>query len=160
MSAPPSTTRFVDDYLGYLLGQANHALFKDFEREVVAAGLSSIEWRVLATLHDGPALGINELTREVLSKQPTVTKLVQRMHGQGWLKLDADAQDQRRTLVTVTPLGRALALSLLGQARALEAQALAPLSPDEIAALKRLLRRIAHLPDMGTTSAHPAPEAT
>lgn len=156
MSVP---SRFVDDYLGYLLGQANHALFKDFEREVVAAGLSSIEWRVLATLHDGPALGIGELTREVLSKQPTVTKLVQRMHGQGWLMLDADAQDQRRTLVTVTPLGRALALSLLGKARALEAQALAPLSPDDIAALKRLLRRIAHLPDTTVTPPLHSPEA-
>jgi len=33
--------RFVDEYLGYLLGQANHALYKDFDVHVRAAGLSS-----------------------------------------------------------------------------------------------------------------------
>ena len=73
--------RFVDGYLGYLLGQANHAVYKDFDREVRAAGLSSIEWRVLATLHDSTPLAVSRLALEVLSKQPTVTKLVQRMVG-------------------------------------------------------------------------------
>ena len=40
-----SGERFVDGYLGYLLGQANHALYKEFDSHVRAAGLSSIEWR-------------------------------------------------------------------------------------------------------------------
>ena len=76
MSTPQ---RFVEGYLGYLLGQANHALYKDFDAHVRAAGLSSIEWRVLATLHDGEPLTISQLAHEVLSNQPTFTKLVQRM---------------------------------------------------------------------------------
>ena len=71
-----ASERFIDDYLGYLLGQANHALYKDFDAHVRAAGLSSIEWRVLATLHDGEPLTVSQLAHEVLSKQPTVTKLV------------------------------------------------------------------------------------
>ncbi|HEY1230800.1 MAG TPA: MarR family transcriptional regulator [Ramlibacter sp.] len=100
--------RFVDSYLGYLLGQANHALYKDFDAQVRARGLSSIEWRVLATLHDGDPLTVSQLAQEVLSKQPTVTKLVQRMADQGWVALHADASDQRRTLVKVTPAGRRL----------------------------------------------------
>ena len=74
-----ASERFVDGYLGYLLGQANHALYKDFDAHVRAAGLSSIEWRVLATLHDSEPLTVSQLANEVLSKQPTVTKLVQRM---------------------------------------------------------------------------------
>ena len=55
------SSRFVDSYLGYLLGQANHALYKEFDAHVRAAGLSSIEWRVLADAarwrpaHRGPA---------------------------------------------------------------------------------------------------------
>ncbi|MES2635638.1 MAG: MarR family transcriptional regulator, partial [Pseudomonadota bacterium] len=112
MAAP----RFVDDYLGYLLGQANHALYKDFDAHVRAAGLSSIEWRVLATLHDGEPLTISQLAQEALSKQPTVTKLVQRMCEQGWLALRADAADQRRTLVTVTAAGKRLVRPLVRQA--------------------------------------------
>ena len=79
--------RFVDGYLGYLLGQANHALYKEFDGHVRAAGLTSLEWRVLATLHDGEPLTVSQLAHQVLAKQPTVTKLVQRMGEQGWLAL-------------------------------------------------------------------------
>ncbi|MBC7436130.1 MAG: MarR family transcriptional regulator [Bdellovibrionales bacterium] len=42
-----------------------------------AAGLSLIEWRVLATLHANEALTVSALAQEVLSRQPTVTELVQ-----------------------------------------------------------------------------------
>ena len=99
----------MDEYLGYLLGQANHALYKDFDVHVRAAGLTSIEWRVLATLHDGEPLTISQLAHEVLSKQPTVTKLVQRMSEQGWVVLKADPVDQRRTMVAATTAGKRLA---------------------------------------------------
>jgi DNA-binding MarR family transcriptional regulator len=136
-------TRFVDGYLGYLLGQANHALYKDFEAHVQAAGLSSIEWRVLATLHDSEPLAISQLAHEVLSKQPTVTKLVQRMCEQGWLRLQADPADQRRTLVAVTATGRRLALPLVERARAHEAAVLRALPAGEQAALKKLLGKLA-----------------
>ena len=107
------TPRFVDDHLGYLLGQANHALYKDFDAHVRAAGLSSIEWRVLAALHDSPPLTVSQLAQEALSKQPTVTKLVQRMAEQGWLVLQADATDQRRTLVSASASGRRLVKPLV-----------------------------------------------
>mgnify|MGYP006185400091 CR=1 FL=1 len=35
--------RVVDNYLGHLLGQAHHALYRDFDEHVRAAGLSN--WR-------------------------------------------------------------------------------------------------------------------
>lgn len=135
--------RFVEGYLGYLLGQANHALYKAFERHVDAAGLTSLEWRVLATLHDGAAVPVSELAREVLAKQPTVTKLVQRMAGQGWLSLQADPADQRRTLVAITPAGSEKVAPLLAQAQAHEQRTLESLSPIEAHVLKTLLARLA-----------------
>jgi DNA-binding MarR family transcriptional regulator len=137
--------RFVDGYLGYLLGQANHALYKDFDAHVRAAGLSSIEWRVLATLHDSEPLTISQLAHEVLAKQPTVTKLVQRMAEQGWLRLAADAADQRRTLVSPTAAGRRLVSPLIQKARAHEAALLRQMPATEQAALKKLLGKLASL---------------
>ncbi|MEJ5992158.1 MarR family winged helix-turn-helix transcriptional regulator [Ramlibacter sp. PS3R-8] len=138
--------RFVDEYLGYLLGQANHALYRDFDSHVRAAGLSSVEWRVLATLHDSAPLGINQLAHDVLSKQPTVTKLVQRMCEQGWLALQADPGDQRRTLVTATPAGKRLVRPLLEKARTHEATLLQALPATERTALKKLLAKLAQRP--------------
>ena len=136
-------TRFVDEDLGTLLGQANHALYKEFDGHVRAAGLSSVEWRVLATLHDSPPLTISQLALEVLSKQPTVTKLVQRMAEQGWVALRADPADQRRTLVAASPSGRRLVRPLLEKARAHESQMLRALAATEQAALKKLLAKLA-----------------
>ncbi|MEP6792555.1 MAG: MarR family winged helix-turn-helix transcriptional regulator [Ramlibacter sp.] len=135
--------RFVDGYLGYLLGQANHALHKDFDAQVRAAGLSSIEWRVLATLHDGAPIAISQLAHEVLSKQPTVTKLVQRMCEQGWLALQDDPADQRRTLVSVTAAGRRLVRPLVAKARDHETRLLKTLGATEKAALRKLLEKLA-----------------
>jgi DNA-binding MarR family transcriptional regulator len=140
MSTEP---RFVDGYLGYLLGQANHALYKDFDSHVRAAGLSSIEWRVLATLHDSEPLTVSQLADEVLAKQPTVTKLVQRMAEQGWVELLADASDQRRTLVAVTPAGKRLVRPLLEKARTHESERLSSLAVSERARLKKLLAKLA-----------------
>ena len=129
--------------LGYLLGQANHALVKGFDGELRAAGLSMIEWRVLATLHEGPPLTVSQLAQEVLAKQPTVTKLVQRMAEQDWVDLLADPMDQRRTLVTASAGGRRLVRPLLEKARVHEAQMLGTLAASEQVALKRLLTKLA-----------------
>ena len=137
------TVRFVEGYLGYLLGQANHALYRDFDEQVRAAGLSSIEWRVLATLHDSPPITVSQLAHEVLSKQPTVTKLVQRMGEQGWVTLLADPADQRRTLVTASPAGKKLVKPLLEKARTHESEMLRTLAVSEQAALKKLLAKLA-----------------
>ena len=138
-----ATPRFVDGYLGSLLGQATQALYKEFDADVRAAGLSSIEWRVLATLHDGQPLTISQLANDVLAKQPTVTKLVQRMGEQGWVALQADPGDQRRTLVVATAAGKRLVRPLVDRAREREVEIMRALAASEQAALKKLLVKLA-----------------
>jgi DNA-binding MarR family transcriptional regulator len=136
---------FVNSYLGYLLGQANHALYKGFDAQVRRAGLSSIEWRVLATLYDGTLRTISDLTAQVLSKQPTVTKLVQRMAQTGSVELLADADDQRRTLVAITAAGKKQVQPLIAAAKKHEAQVLRALAAQDVDALKKLLAKLAGL---------------
>jgi DNA-binding MarR family transcriptional regulator len=80
----------------------------------------------------------------VLSKQPTVTKLVQRMGEQGWLALQDDPADQRRTLVSVTPAGRRLVKPLVEKAREHEARLLRSLGAAEKVALLKLLAKLTH----------------
>lgn len=155
-SAPaPADPRFVGGYLGYLLGQASHAVYREFESAVAAQGLTHIAWRVLALLHDAHAaaaaagLGadgavpVGQLARDVLAKQPTVTKLVQRMADEGLVALRADPADQRRTLVAPTPPGLAAARLLIDEALRQEQAQLAHWSAREVAALKRMLQRLA-----------------
>jgi len=154
----PTDGRFVGSYLGYLLGQANHAVYRDFENAITAQGLTHIAWRVLAVLHDAalgpahtpgdtaapaPGVTIGQLARDVLGKQPTVTKLVQRMADEGLVALHADPEDQRRTLVTATPSGQRAASALIEQARQQETTLLARWSASEAEAFKRHLQKLA-----------------
>jgi DNA-binding MarR family transcriptional regulator len=140
-----TSPRFIDDYLGYLLGQANHALFKDFEAVVREAGLGSLEWRVLATLSEQPPVPVGQLAQEVLSQQPTVTKLVQRLAAQGWVSVSGDPADQRRTLVAITAAGQAKVLPLIELARTHETAMLAGFTPAEVRRLKEQLQRLARV---------------
>jgi len=133
---------FVRDYLSYLLGQANHAVYKDFEVRVRAAGLSSTEWRVLATLSDGDGLTIGELAGDVLAQQPTLTKLVDRMERAGLVERRGDESDGRRTRVFETARGRTLVAPLLAQAKAHERATLAAFPAKDVAALKVILRTL------------------
>ena len=138
----PVTPRFVDDYLSYLLGRASHAVYQEFHNEVKAAGLSSLEWRVLATLANGHRYTIGDLAHDVLAKQPTLTKLIQRMAQNGWVESGADASDARRTLVYETAKGRAVVMRLIRAAKAHEKQVLAGFSAGEVATLKKILNAL------------------
>ena len=76
----------VDDYLSYLLARASHLVASEFHREVRAAGLTVLEWRVLAILSDGRARKVGELAAIALAQQSTVTKLLGRMQAEKRLK--------------------------------------------------------------------------
>jgi DNA-binding MarR family transcriptional regulator len=151
--------RFVDDYLSYLLARASYAVYKEFDAEVKAAGLSSLEWRVLATLasadgraqggNPGDGLTIGTLAREVLAQQPTLTKLIQRMSKSGLVERLADPDDARKTRVASTPAGRKLVAGLLARAKAHEAALLAQFKGDEVQALKKILHTLIDRFDSG-----------
>lgn len=146
--------RFVDSYLSYLLARASHTVYREFHAQVRAAGLSSLEWRLLATLSDGDGLTIGELAREILAQQPTLTKLVQRMKKAGWIQSSADPADARRTLVFETKQGRDTVAALLAEAKAHEDALLQGFSERDITALKKILRTLISRDD--SSSARPA----
>lgn len=140
-----SPLRFIDDYLSYLLSRASHVVTRQFHATVHDAGLSTLEWRVLATLSDGDGMPIGDLAREVLAQQPTLTKLVQRMEKAGWVRRGEDPADARRTLVFETGQGRIAVAHLLALAKTHEAQLLSGFSERDVRALKKILKALIDL---------------
>lgn len=136
----PDRPPFVDDYLAYLLAQASHLVSGSFHARLAAAGISVPVWRVLAVLQDRDDLVIGQLARMVLLKQPTLSKVLDRMIADGLVTRSPAARDRRRVFVAITPAGRALATRFLPEARAHEAGALAGIPPSEIVTLKHVLR--------------------
>ncbi len=143
----PARTPFVDDYLAALLARASHLISAEFHRVVQAGGFSVGEWRILATLTDSPGRSVGEVARFALSKQPTVTRMLDRMEARGYVERFAHASDRRVTLVRITPAGQEVVAAMLAQAKAHEQRVLQPLGAGHARELKAMLRRLIELND-------------
>ena len=97
---------------------------------------------MLATLASGEPTSIGRLARIVVMKQPTLTKLLDRMEATGHVQRMPHDGDRRITLVTITPRGRALTETLVPRALAHEARVLAQVGARRANALKETLLRL------------------
>jgi DNA-binding MarR family transcriptional regulator len=143
MSQPNSS--FVDSYTPALLAQVSRLISGEFHVIVQAAGFEVSDWRVLSTLSDGKAISIGRLAQVSVTKQPTVTRLLDRMEAQGYVKRIPHEVDRRVTLVRITPCGQKLVSALMEQAKAHEEQVLAPLGREKAEELKATLRLLIEL---------------
>ena len=145
MQAPsktPSQPPFVDGYLAALLGQASQMISTEFHQVVRSHGFSVTEWRVLASLFGSKGMSIGHLASISLTKQPTVTRLLDRMESLGHVQRTPQTKDRRVTHVAITPQGRKIVKSLIKQAKAHEEKILEPFGLAQAEALKHTLRQI------------------
>jgi len=136
---------FVDDYLAALLAQASQLISGEFHEVVRSAGFSVVEWRVLATLAGKPGLSTGHLAQITLAKQPTITRLLDRMEAKGYVARYGDESDRRVTMVRITQEGRAIVSGLMAQAKEHEQRVLQPFGLKRAESLKVTLRRIIEL---------------
>ncbi|AZV95515.1 MarR family winged helix-turn-helix transcriptional regulator [Kerstersia gyiorum] len=141
MPAEPTPT-FIDDYLPALLAQASQLISTEFHEVVRRHNLSVTEWRILSTLLGAGEISIGNLAQVTLTKQPTVTRLLDRLETLGHLRRIAHESDRRITLVRITDTGQALIADLAVQAKRHEEEVLARLAPLDSEALKATLRRV------------------
>lgn len=141
MPAEPTPT-FIDDYLPALLAQASQLISTEFHEVVRRHNLSVTEWRILSTQLGAGEISIGNLAQVTLTKQPTVTRLLDRLETLGHLRRIAHESDRRITLVRITDTGQALIADLAVQAKRHEEEVLARLAPLDSEALKATLRRV------------------
>ncbi len=150
-AAPPPavgatvTRRFVDSYLAALLAQASQLISTEFHEVVRAHGLSVSEWRVLASLAGGKPISIGQLAQVAVLKQPTVTRLLDRMEARGQVERLGHDGDRRVTLVRITAVGGRTVAKLIALAREHEQRVLEPFGLTRAEELKTTLRRIIEL---------------
>ena len=133
---------FTADYLGYLLARASFLVNEGAHAHARAAGLSVMEWRVLATLWGRDRIGVGELAQIVLERQPTLTKALDRMAEKGLVRREGSETDRRVVLVSMTETGRASIGPVLARTRALERRLLDGYAPDEELRLKSMLKEL------------------
>jgi DNA-binding MarR family transcriptional regulator len=133
-----------------LLARANHLMGESFYEGLKGHGLSMAEWRVLGALSEHDGLKMAELAELVLFKQPTLTKVIDRMERAQLVQRQTSSADRRCTIARLTDRGRRVAAPLLARLRQHEAalqRTLGAAATREIrAALVALVDRLAHLP--------------
>jgi len=134
--------RFVDDYLPALLAQASELISAEFHRVVRRHGFSVTEWRVLATLAGGKPISIGKLAQVTVTKQPTVTRLLDRMEARGQAERLPHDRDRRITLVRITSKGAKTVEQLMTLAREHELIVLEPFGLTRAEELKTTLRQM------------------
>ena len=143
MAKPRSDPRrFVDDYLPALLAQASELISAEFHRVVRRHGFSVTEWRVLATLAGGKPISIGKLAQVTVTKQPTVTRLLDRMEARGQAERLPHDRDRRITLVRITSKGAKTVEQLMTLAREHELIVLEPFGLTRAEELKTTLRQM------------------
>lgn len=140
--APAAHARFVDDYLPALLAQAHHLISSEFHAVAQAHGFSVSEWRIMASLAGGEAMSIGRLAQVTILKQPTVTRMLDRMARDGHVERLPHDTDRRVTLVRITGQGQRKVQHLTELAREHERRVLAPFGLQRAEALKATLRRM------------------
>ncbi len=142
-------SRFVDDYLLYLLARASAAASADFHAELAAKGVAVPDWRIMAVLHGTDGATVGELAGRCPVKQPTLTRAVERLEKKQLVERIAGEDDRRLVRVTLTGKGASLVVGLIEMARQHETRLLSAYAPKEAATLKRVLKVLIERSDSG-----------
>ena len=134
--------RFVDDYLLYLLARASSEVSAQFHVHLKAHGLQVPEWRVLASLSDSDSMTVGELAAHALQRQPTMTKIIDRMAESGLIERRQDEADRRKVRIFITGAGQRRVDDALADAKRHEREVLSDYLPAEARSLKSVLRAL------------------
>jgi len=132
--------RFPDDYLPFLVSRASFVILRDFHSLLRPARMRIPEWRVLGTLSAGDGYTVGALARATLFKQPTLSKLLDRLETRGLVRRIAGGQDLRHSMVEITPRGRRRIVPMVAGARRREKSILRDYPARDVKAFKRLLK--------------------
>ena len=133
--------RFPDDYLPYLVARASHVILHDFHVLLKPARMRVPEWRVLASLSSGEGYTVGALARATLFKQPTLSKVLDRLERRGLVRRAAGGMDLRQSLVELTPRGRKRIQPVVSQARRHEKSVLKVHKASDIKAFRQILKK-------------------
>ena len=134
----------VEEQAGFLLRRAYQRAAENLAR-AIGEGVTAPQFAVLARLFEMGPLSQNRLGRLVDMEPATIHGVIRRLRKAGLIETQADPEDRRRTLVSLTPKGHSRMDELVPLSRSADAKTVAPLSAEERRSLLDLLRRIAEL---------------
>ncbi|HWL47013.1 MAG TPA: homoprotocatechuate degradation operon regulator HpaR [Sphingomonadaceae bacterium] len=122
MSRPAEDEDGLGPYNRSLAGTllaAREAVMAPIRPVLRAAGVTEQQWRTLRVLADEGAIDASRLAASALLLAPSMTRILRELVDRGLVEREPDAADGRRSIVRITPAGRALVRRTSGKTRAL-----------------------------------------
>jgi len=133
----------LDNYLPYLVNRVGNIIAEQYGSEELSCyGLSIAMWRIMAVLASHGGLRQIDLVALTSIEVSTLSRIVTRMVRMGVVSRTRSASSTREVIVKLTPKGNAQVERLIPVAHAYEADATAGLPDEDVAVLKRCLRRV------------------
>jgi len=133
----------LDNYLPYLVNRVGSIIADQYGSEALAPyRLSIAMWRVMAVLANKGGQRQIDLADLTSIEVSTLSRIVSRLVRMGVVTRTRSASSTREVVVKLTAKGNAQVAQLIPIAHAYEVDAVAGLQPEELAVLKRSLRRV------------------
>lgn len=99
--------------------KAREAAMARFRPMLRDHGLTEQQWRVIRALADYDKIDASELARRSFLLAPSLTRILQHLESEKLVKRSSDANDQRRSVLTLTGKGRKIFLEVAPDSAAL-----------------------------------------
>ena len=130
----------LDQQVGFLLRRANQRHLSIFSTHI--GEFTPMQFAALAKLCELGAASQNDLGRRTAMDAATIMGVIERLKKRELVEVGRDPNDQRRVLLTPTPLGQKTYNSLVEAAKRVTNETLSPLTAYEQAKFLSFLERL------------------
>ncbi len=98
--------------------KARESVMRKFMPALQTHGLSAQQWRVMRALHDEPELDLSTLAERCYLLKPSLSRIIRNLEDRDIIIRTVDSQDQRVSVVSISPEGEKLFSSILPHSEA------------------------------------------
>ncbi|MGE8396837.1 MAG: MarR family winged helix-turn-helix transcriptional regulator [Comamonas sp.] len=133
---------FFDQQIGHLLRRAYQRHTALFQHFIPDSQLTAAQFVVLCFVRDYPSCSLVEIVKATVIDQATVRGVVDRLKQRNLLEVKLDAQDRRKVVINLTPIGSALVAEMEPFAKQITESTYGSLTHAERVALDFLLKKM------------------
>jgi DNA-binding MarR family transcriptional regulator len=133
---------FLAGYVPYLLNRVAREMLRGVDEKFRSRRLTVSKWRILAVLSDRGVCQFGELAELTSIEPATLSRFVASLVREGLVRRRRSASDMRAVRIALTEDGEAAFTETLPWASEVQNHLLHGLGPEDVAGLKRMLKRM------------------
>jgi DNA-binding MarR family transcriptional regulator len=133
----------LEAHLGYWLRLVSNDVSRAFERGLQKQDISVAEWVAISQLAEGTGLMPATLASKMGMTRGAISKVLEKLDSKGLVSRSVSSADSRVQILSLTERGRRILPRLTRIADSNDRHFFAALDPDEKAALRNLMRKLA-----------------